>query len=205
MTDVFSGLAQQYDCWFDENPELFQSEVAAVRSLVSDLAQSVEIGVGTGRFAQILGCPEGVEPSQDMAEMARLRGIRVHQGTAEKLPLKDQTYKLAMMITVDCFLEDIPTALREIKRVLKPDGALVMAFLNKETEIGQVYEKNKHNDQFYKHAHFHSAKEICKMLIQSGFKVENTRQTIFSFEPQVQTVKTGTGEGVFTVLRAVLS
>ena len=67
----------------------------------------MEIGVGTGRFAEPLGFREGVEPSPAMAERARRRGLEVTDGVAENLPLPDATYDVALMVTTICFVDDL--------------------------------------------------------------------------------------------------
>ena len=57
---LFDREAARYDAWFDspEGRVLFSAEVAAVRRLVNGLPGPVlEVGVGTGRFAQALGVP----------------------------------------------------------------------------------------------------------------------------------------------------
>jgi hypothetical protein len=41
--------------------------------------KGLEVGVGTGRFAQALNIPYGVEPSRAMANLARKRGIELPQ------------------------------------------------------------------------------------------------------------------------------
>jgi hypothetical protein len=49
----------------------------------------VEIGVGTGRFAEPLGIRVVIEPSKAMRRMAQKRGIEVIDGVAESLPFDD--------------------------------------------------------------------------------------------------------------------
>jgi hypothetical protein len=49
----------------------------------------VEIGVGTGRFAEPLGIRVGVEPSKAMRQVAQKRGIEVIDGVAQVLPFDD--------------------------------------------------------------------------------------------------------------------
>lgn len=203
MEDIFSGLADRYDRWFDEHAALYQSEIEAVRALMPNSRRAIEIGVGTGRFSAALGCPEGIDPSEDMAAIARRRGIRVYPGVAEKIPSPDGSYELAMMVTVDCFLSDVSAAFQEVNRILTPGGVFVLAFLNRETPLGRIYARNQANDDFYKHARFHSAAEIERFLSKAGLVVEDTRQTVFSFDPCFQPAKPGIGEGLFTVIRAV--
>ena len=45
--DIFEGKAAGYDSWFDENPLLLESEAEAIRQVMPEFCNGVEIGVGT--------------------------------------------------------------------------------------------------------------------------------------------------------------
>jgi SAM-dependent methyltransferase len=200
--DHFADQVERYDAWFEKNPLLLEAEEKAIRALLPDYEKSIEIGVGTGVFASRLGIREGVEPSAAMGMKAQARGIHVVQASAESLPLPDGAYQLVLMVTADCFLSDVLQAFREINRILSEDGCFAIAFIDRDTPLGQFYERNKHSDEVYKHATFHSASEMAEYLKQAGFKIVSQKQTVFSFDQQPQPVLNGVGEGVFAVMRA---
>lgn len=83
--DIFEGKAAGYDSWFDENPLLLESEAEAIRQVMPEFRNGVEIGVGTGIFASRFGIGTGVDPSPDMGS-GRAPGHRFVQGEAEALP-----------------------------------------------------------------------------------------------------------------------
>ncbi|MCX6100813.1 MAG: hypothetical protein NTV92_05240, partial [Candidatus Bipolaricaulota bacterium] len=57
----FETLADEYDAWFDAHPELFESELQALRAVLPERpGRWVEVGVGTGRFASRLAIGLGV-------------------------------------------------------------------------------------------------------------------------------------------------
>lgn len=199
--DLFNDDAERYEQWFERNPHLFNAELAAIKDLLPKFRSAVEIGVGTGIFASHLGIKEGVEPMPEMTNVAISRGISVIEGVAEELPLDEASYDLALMVTVDCFLTDITAAFDEVHRILKRKGTFIIAFIDSDTPLGELYEKNKADSDFYKNATFHSTREITWMLETAGFTVIASRQTIFSLENKLQPVRDGTGEGVFAVLR----
>ena len=89
MNTVFDYSAGEYDDWFVRNEPAYRSELAAVKAFLPLCGQGLEIGVGTGRFAEPLGVKEGVEPAKGMATISRERGIKVYEAYAEKLPFKD--------------------------------------------------------------------------------------------------------------------
>lgn len=53
---------------------------------------SLEIGVGTGRFAEALGIEYGVDVSGRVLELAKRRGITVVEGSGENLPFRDESF-----------------------------------------------------------------------------------------------------------------
>ena len=95
----FDRHAKDYDQWFDKNPDVFKAEVNAILSLAPPFENSLEIGVGSGRFAAALGIRHGIDPAPQMLSLARARGIDATIGEAEHLPFTDERYDSAFMIT----------------------------------------------------------------------------------------------------------
>jgi len=201
--DVFNKNTPAYDAWFDENCLLYQAEVEAVRGFMPAHASGVEIGVGTGRFALPLGITLGVEPSHSMAALARLRGITVLEGCAEALPLTDKSFGFALMVTVVCFLDDIVLAFKEVSRILKPKGVFIIGFIEKDSEKGRHYNRQKGRDGFFRDATFYSAGELEAGLQQAGFAGFDYRQTLLPGRMGLQVVEKGHAQGSFVVLRAM--
>ena len=52
--------------------------------------------------------------------------VRILEGKATELPLDDDSVDRAVSLQVFEYLTDIPTALAEIRRVLRPGGRLVV-------------------------------------------------------------------------------
>jgi SAM-dependent methyltransferase len=200
--NYFDTEIEEYEEWFKRNDQLLNSELDAIRQLLPDTEGGIEIGVGTGIFASKLRIEHGVEPSEKMAAVAQKRGIHVIKASAEEIPVNDGLYHFVLMVTVDCFLDDVSKAFSEARRILVDDGFLIIAFLDKATPLGMMYEKNKHLHESYKNANFHSAIEVSKLLEDAGFSLEERNQTIFSLDNQPQEIKSGNGEGLFAVIKA---
>jgi SAM-dependent methyltransferase len=204
-TKPFDTQVDRYEGWFEKNNYAYESQVQAVRSVLPQ-GRGVEVGVGTGRFAAPLGIKLGVDPSGTMREVARKKGIDVVPGVAEDLPFPDETQDFVLMVTVICFFDDVPEAFKEARRVLKPGGSLVVAFIDRETPTGRIYDANKADSVFYKEATFYSASEVRSLLEDAGFATISFTQTIFK-DPREMTelepVKEGSGEGVFSIARAI--
>jgi ubiquinone/menaquinone biosynthesis C-methylase UbiE len=203
MIEVFETSANEYDDWFIRHEFAYHSELVAVRELMPPAGQGLEIGAGTGRFAGPLGVKVGVEPARAMAEIARIRGIRVIQGYAEALPFTDGSFNLVLMVTVLCFLKDPFRALCEATRVLKPQGRLIVGMIDPDSPLGKSYKANRERSKFYRQARFQRVGQVLKWLEDLGYLNLQTHQTILQ-DPAVikslEPVKTGYGEGVFVVI-----
>lgn len=205
-TEPFEKFTGRYEAWFERHGYAYLSELEAVRKLLPKEGNGAEIGVGTGRFAEPLGIKLGVEPSKAMAEIARRRGIEVIEGVAESLPFSDESLDYLLMVTTICFVDDPEKALREAYRVLKPGGALIIGFVDRNSPIGQEYERNKENSVFYREARFFSTDELLELLRKVGFRKFEIVQTLFhrlDEIKEVEPVKPGYGEGSFVVIKAV--
>ena len=53
--EPFEKFTRQYEDWFEEHSYVYESELKAVRMLLPEYQNGVEIGVGSGRFAVPLG------------------------------------------------------------------------------------------------------------------------------------------------------
>lgn len=201
-TEAFDAWSGDYDEWFAQNPEIHARELRAVKSLLPEGGEGLEVGVGSGRFAGPLGVNTGVEPSEAMAARARAAGIRVARGVAENLPVMDGRFDFVLMVTVICFVDDLERTFAEARRVLRPGGSLVVAFIDRESELGRIYEQKKENDRFYRLARFYSAAEVGEALERAGFADLAARQTIFP-AGDTRDVAEGSGEGSFVVLRGL--
>ncbi len=205
--DVFEECHDKYEEWFDKNKAVYESELKMLEGLIPKDKKGIEIGVGSGRFAYPLGIKDGVEPSREMAKIAIERGINVHYGFAEKLPLKDNEYDYALIAVTICFVKDAMKALKEINRILKPNGEVIVAIVDKDSRIGKEYLNKKEKGKFYKNVNFFSTEEIKDMLKQSGFSIKAVKQTLFGDSiktiDRAQEPKDGYGEGGFVAVVGV--
>ncbi|HEC56626.1 MAG TPA: class I SAM-dependent methyltransferase [Candidatus Syntrophoarchaeum butanivorans] len=204
--EPFEKYTSKYEDWFERNKFAYESEIRAIKMLLPRGKSSLEIGVGSGRFAGPLGIEIGVEPSRKMGKIAQQRGIKVIYAVAENLPFADSQFDSVLMVTTVCFLDNTKAAFREAYRVLKSGGGLVIGFIDKESPVGRLYRVHKNESVFYREATFYSVKEIVSYLKEIGFKDFSFMQTIFnnlSEIKEIEPIKEGYGEGSFVVVRAM--
>jgi ubiquinone/menaquinone biosynthesis C-methylase UbiE len=95
--------------------------------------QVLDVGCGTGlNFGYYPPAVEvvGIEPDPYMLKRAQARAeklgkpIKLLAEVAEELSFPDASFDTAVMTLVFCTLPDVPGALRELRRVLRPGGQL---------------------------------------------------------------------------------
>ena len=205
-TKPFDKYLTEYEEWFIQNSSVYFSELKAITEISVVPENAVEVGVGSGLFAEPLGIKTGIEPSKAMREKAKERGIHVIDGVAEYLPWKDNSIDYVLMVTTICFVDDVKKSLNEVHRVLQNSGDFIIAFVDKNSPMGLLYQKNKEESLFYKDAAFFSTEELYEYLKEAGFSIKNTKQTVFGLLNEVvkvQEPREGYGEGSFVVIRAV--
>jgi SAM-dependent methyltransferase len=178
----FNDLALEYDAWFDKEGSLiFFIEVQAFKGLMSSLPKPwLEIGVGSGRFAQALGIETGIDPSIKLVEMARRREINAFLGRGEEELFDEESLGTVFLIVTLCFLDSPLEVLKEANRILIPGGKLVLGLVLKESLWGQFYQRKKaEGHRFYKYATFYRCDEVVRLLTRAGFLTEKIVSTLF--------------------------
>jgi len=204
--EPFEKHPLRYEQWFDKHKFAYESELQAIRKLLPQGGNGLEIGVGSGRFAVPLGIKLGIEPSSKMMQIALRKGIEVIGGVAESLPFRNLQFDFALMVTTICFLDNVEVAFNEAYRILKPDGCLIIGFIDKDSPVGQLYQQHKYESVFYKIATFYSVDEVVSCLKKAKFNGFDFSQTIFHNLAEmegIELVREGYGEGSFVVVRAV--
>ena len=161
--------------------------------------------MGTGRFSEPLGIKEGVEPAENLAAIARERGIEVTNGIAENLPIRDLYFDFVLFVTI-CHLDNVKRAFKEAHRILKPKGSIIIGFIDKDQKIGKTYEENRMRSTFFRYANFYSATQVTKLLKEAGFKDFEYNQTLFGELNEIKEIqfpKQGFRQGSFVVIKAV--
>lgn len=184
---VFERLADRYEAWFasPEGRVLFPTEVEALRPLVQAFPQPwLEVGVGTGAFAQALGVSIGVDPARPMLAYARRRRVQGVQGMGEWLPFRSEAFGAVLMVVTLCFLEDALQTLRECARVLKPGGGLIAGEVERDSAWGRLYqEKGQQGHPFYAHARFYNWWETGQLMLRAGLRLVRCTSTLCQGPP----------------------
>ena len=204
MMDFFNKNYERYDAWYDENKFAYLSELEAVRRALPEKGYGLEIGVGSGRFAVPLGIDVGIDSSEEMVKLAGTRGANATLDFGDNLKFEDSTFDYIAIIFTLCFAENPKKVIEASRRVLKSGGKLIIGIVDKNTFLGQSYQRK--DSIFYKHAHFFSVEEVRDMLKSYGFGDFTYLQTLFDYPENINAAEDpleGYGEGGFVVISAI--
>ncbi len=198
---IFDVYTERYDEWFSEHTHAFLSELRALQKELINGGRGIEIGVGTGRFAQALDIRFGVDISYPMVRIAKKRGCEVAVADAENLPLAQNTFDYALLMVTICFVRNPRKVMREARRIITRNGKLIVGIIDKKSFLGSLYQKKE--SPFYGVAHFYSTVEVINMLRRNRFRNIKVSQTLFRAPEKLHTVdeiRAGHGQGGFVVI-----
>jgi ubiquinone/menaquinone biosynthesis C-methylase UbiE len=134
----------------------------------------LEAGCGTGLILQGLDKMArravGVDISAGMLEKARARGLEVVKGSLTNLPFPDNSFDTTVSFKVLAHIPELELALREMARVTKPGGHMILEFYNKNSlrylvkllkPAHKVADKTFDTEVF---TNYHSWQEVLSLL-----------------------------------------
>src|SRR5689334_22608453 len=163
-----------------------------IRSLVEKICTApntriLDVGCGTGANLKMLarfGSAEGVDISQQAVEFCRERGLdSVKLGAAEELPYENDSFDVVTALDVIEHLDDDVAGLREMRRVLRHDGR-VLLFVPAFMFLWGV------QDDVSNHRRRYTLPSLLKAVEAAGFAVEWSSYANISFFLPVLLVRT---------------
>ena len=147
----------------------------------------LEIGIGSGLNVPFYDAQKvthlwGLDPSAEMWSIAQKNAEEHHldtefiQSGAESIPLDNNSTDTVLLTFTMCTIPNVPAAMEEIKRVLKPTGNLIFCEHGKAPDQSVQRWQNRVNPVWKKFAGgCNLNRPIPDLLKQSGFKSSDMR------------------------------
>ena len=173
--------------WYVGRRRIIQALVEKICATLNTPNPSIlDVGCGTGANLKMLaayGKTQGVDISPQAVEFCRQRGLdSVKLGAAEQLPYENDSFDLVTSLDVVEHLDDDVAGLREMRRVLRPDGR-VLLFVPAFMFLWGV------QDDVSNHRRRYTLPGLLKAVEAAGFSVEWSSYANISFFPPVLLVR----------------
>jgi SAM-dependent methyltransferase len=170
---------EQSHWWYTGRRKILTSFVEDICHRLTDRRPRIlDVGCGTGANLLMLsqyGDAEGVDISEDALAFCRERGLeKVKLGAGEELPYDDGTFDLVTALDVVEHMDDDLAGLREMRRVLRPGGR-VLLFVPTFMFLWGV------QDDVSNHRRRYRLPELQRVLEQAGFEIERMTYANITF------------------------
>ena len=165
--------------WYVGRRRIIQTLVERIcASLNTPNPRILDVGCGTGANLKVLaayGKAEGVDISPQAVDFCRERGLdSVKLGAIEQLPYESDSFELVTALDVVEHLDDDVAGLREMRRVLRHDGR-ILVFVPAFMFLWGV------QDDVSNHRRRYTLPGLLKAVEAAGFEVEWSSYANISF------------------------
>jgi SAM-dependent methyltransferase len=163
--------------WHIGRRRIIASFVKEICDRFTERPRILDVGCGTGGNLTMLaqfGEAEGVDVSTDALAFCRARGLKAKLGAAEALPFPDASFDLVTALDVVEHLDDDVAGLREMRRVLRREGRILI-FVPTFMWLWGVQDDISHHRRRYR------LPELRQALTRAGFEVERTTYANITF------------------------
>ena len=170
--------------------EDYEHKVADYLGLVSNNKVVLDAGCGTGKYLEVLEKNSkeyiGIDLSNEQIKKAKLKSLKSNSkficSNLSNIPLNDKSVDLIVSCWVLGTITDIEernNVLKELKRVLKSDGIILLVENDLNSEFEILRDRDKDN----------RTKDYNDWILSNGFVVDKRIDTYFEFKSYEETKK----------------
>jgi ubiquinone/menaquinone biosynthesis C-methylase UbiE len=175
---IFDDEANSYDSWYESKMGAFADEVQtqlAFRLFKPKKGMHVlDVGCGTGNFSIKLAKMglkvTGIDVSDNMLKVAenkaKAEGLNIDffNMDAHDMRFKDNSFDGVISMAVIEFIDKPERTLKEMFRVVKKGGRILIGTINRDSKWGELYlSKEFRENSVFKYAFFKTMDELMKL------------------------------------------
>jgi len=200
-------VRQQYNQMATMYDRLWSRYILKSLSFLKEWAQLdptstvLDVACGTGTFERLVLAEQpdqsivGIDLSEKMLGIAEEKcrdypNVSFEQASVSELPFDDRSFDVVVSASALHYFEDPIAALLEMKRVLKPEGELIILDWCKDDLLCRLYDfVLKQFDRA--HQHCYTQNEFHQLLNRTGFEVQRATRfrTGWAWELMVATAR----------------
>jgi ubiquinone/menaquinone biosynthesis C-methylase UbiE len=167
---------ERYDRWFERpwGRHAFAVERDALLAALGSLdgQELLDVGCGTGRFTEAFehagAQVTGIDDDPAMLTLAASRtDATLLRADAHTIPLPDDTFDVAVAVTLLEFADDPRRVVDELIRVTRPGGRIAVATLNPHSPWGLAHRRELRNPP-WSGACLHTRRQLRELLAGRG-------------------------------------
>ncbi len=218
-SEIFDPWPDKYDAWF-KTPigrlvREYESRLILKMLAPSSKERILDAGCGSGVFsADLLSAGAdvfGLDLSYPMLKQSGQKhaGLPLYlsQGSMTDLPFADDAFHKSVSITAIEFIEDAKRAIKELFRITRPGGVIVVATLNSSGPWAERRKRSgKEGHAIFQNVHFRSPEEMTALsdieaVVESAvhFRKEDTPENAEEAEREGE--RKGLKTGAFVAVR----
>ncbi|KKU90609.1 MAG: Methyltransferase type 11 [Microgenomates group bacterium GW2011_GWA1_48_10] len=140
----------------------------------------LDVGCGSGRFLLAMrhfGWREtvGTDTSPEAVGRAKKHSLDVRLGALEELDLPSHSFDAITLHHVFEHFADPEAKLAELRRILKPNGELIVTVPNTQSFSARIFGKNWFGLEIPRHLINYNRKNLSSLVEKAGFKIVSMR------------------------------
>lgn len=160
-----------------------KNKLNLINSLSKDTKQLLDIGCGTGDFLEIAQKNNwsvfGIEPNQQARGVANKKTNNVVFDTDQLSKFKNQTFDVITLWHVLEHLPNLEDQVQRLKKILKPNGALIVAVPNYKSFDAMYYKNFWAALDVPRHLWHFNKSSISKLFKTQSMRVVKTKPMLF--------------------------
>ena len=159
---------------------MLQKKIGWIEEKKPAKGEILDLGAGTGDFlaeAKKNGWEvAGVEPNEGARKLAAEKGVRLLEDTSE---FSEHSFDVISMWHVLEHVPDLDEQIKELYRLLKPDGLLIIAVPNFNSDDAKKYSESWAAYDVPRHLYHFSKKAIKNIFGEYDFKLTSVKGLLF--------------------------